>query len=203
MAQCEILFTAIKNNNLDLLRQSVSDGFVNTFHGSRGNPLDYAVSKNNLEAVKIIIEAGGISDRPLKILQKAVMTDDDNIDILQVLVNQGYRSFDKEDNIVRDAILSDYIIKLEFLLTVLDFPIDHCEKYGHNSLFYAINCQNADMVQLLLNCGANPNLRFQYDIIIPKFASILEYAQNWYPEMAKIILDYQNFPDIREPILNN
>jgi hypothetical protein len=151
-------------------------------------PLTYAIEANNSEFVKIILESGG---RAWNAFITAVRSTNDDIQILKLLYQYGYRNFNKYDG------------PLHFLLN--NFPVNIDEIFGgaegRTVLYEAIHINNFNAVLVLLQFGANPNIIGDYynsqERMINR-ESLLNYAKREHPEMYNAIMDYLEDP-IKEP----
>ncbi len=185
MFQCNTIFTAIKQNRIPDIKYWIQQGTVNDFHPWCGTPLQYAVLKNNVEAVRLILQAGGKSRGLHPILRLAIVTTDDCIDILKLLVQYGNRDFELCDPLVI-VCSHNYTNKLKFLLSNFNLE-QYIKKSGMNGLYYAIRNNNGDNVELLLSYGMDPNSSVW--VGSATCLPLVEYAQKFYPAMYKIILE--------------
>jgi len=193
MAQYESIFEAIVNDDDVGVQYWIDRGVVNRPDWIGSSPLDCAVGKNNVDIVKMILAAGGRSTSMVSVLWLAVDADGDDLTILQLLFDQGYRKFTPQDEPIADASLCDKNNKLRFLLEHFKLDVDHCTIIkGRNGLYHAVHNNNADNVHLLLKHGADPELIVEYNVLDNKELPIIEYAHQFRPQMYNII---RNFGD--------
>ncbi len=192
----ESIFKAIETSSIEGLSYWIDHGHVNDKNLALESPLDFAVTQNNSEFVRIILDAGGQSYCYPNILMRAVQTDD--IQILELLVQYGYK-FDLNN----DVIIHTSDKKLRFILENFDLDIDFSQNINKSGLFYAVENSQVDKVLLLLEYGANPNLIVKPSPLHDERMSILDYARRDRPEMASIIINFLELPEIKEPDFNN
>jgi ankyrin repeat protein len=197
MAHYTSIFKAIKYNNLESLYYFIHSGEINIIHPKHYTPLEYAVRLNKPQIVSIVLEAGA---RSYGILNIAVNTHDDDIIILKLLYDYGYR-FTTEDRPLCVASMYGYFDKLKFLLEHFELSIDQTTKYleGRTPLYYGVVYHYENIIYWVLEQGADPHIVVTYDVIKQLSLPIIEYALIYHPRMHDIIANYCEVP-IKEPV---
>jgi ankyrin repeat protein len=187
-----ILMIAIKTNNIDIVdllvrygadlneldpemkdieagREASEDYGGDTHdHNNFELPLELAVRKGLFEMTKYLIEHGA----------DPFYTDYADITLLHLV----YNKYENDE--------SNYAETLKYLLNYRDehgnkLDINECDKYGDTPLDVAIYANRPDLVQILLDYGAEVD----FDLLPPEMS----------PEMRQVLDDYLRGPMIKDP----
>eukprot|EP00833_Pecoramyces_ruminatium_P003821 jgi/Orpsp1_1/1177853/evm.model.c7180000063115.2 len=120
--------------------------------------LDIAVKSNNIKFVKQLLNFKFFTFKNVcseKLFQEA--NRNNNIDILKLLIQASIdKSLDIKKSIVNDKKISSYIIEDdEYQPIYLNIP----DINGNYPLFQAVYYNKPDILEYLLNCGANINIK--------------------------------------------
>jgi 5-methylcytosine-specific restriction endonuclease McrBC regulatory subunit McrC/ankyrin repeat protein len=163
------------------------------------------LAKNETEETKI--KLSNEEKNYLKKVQKQfgkektllAISDSDNLNLMQFLIeeknfNVNYR--DKDGLTPLMVASSKHLNNVVFLLKH-KAKIDSQDKYGRTALFHAVLCDNFEIVKVLLENGAEPNLRIEKGITYLMMAS-----ENSNFEIAKALLENGAEPNLTNDLGN-
>jgi len=158
-AQDVLMFAVITFNigNLNLLNYLIDKGAKDT----SDKALYYAITGDKLDMVKALVERGGSNLAMPYIFEAAVKKG--NQGLVNYLIGKGmFNAKDSAGNtLLLNAIINDKSNIAKLLLDPKNNPkqfIDMQNNDGMTALMVAADKGNVDMVNLLLNAGANKNL---------------------------------------------
>jgi ankyrin repeat protein len=196
-----VLFDAVKNGNLPLVDILINYGAetdVNAVNNDGISILIIGIQRNRIEIVRRLLNAGVDFEIGIKNpLEEAVYNG--YAEMTNLLIEWGLDPFYMNAN--KETLLhtvsakarhwedSNYEYTLELLLNYEDpygrkLDINRIDCMGDTPLSIAITNDHVDMVKILLDHGADPNLVYYENLIIsPEIQDLLDY----------------NDPDIKEP----
>ncbi len=126
-----------------------------------------AIDTNHTEIAKVLVEAGGV----LTIEHLGAAVGSGNEEIAKYIISQGVDidSTETETNetLLHNAVLAEDTAEVTFLLK-LGADVDK-EAHHHTPLSLAIGSKNPEIIDILLQAGANPNAgTYIYDTAIAK-----------------------------------
>jgi ankyrin repeat protein len=190
-----VFYSVIKNNNIDLLRFILDkkDYDVNTKEGYFDTLLNYAIINNKPEIVIELIRRGAdvnLEKFGLSPLQHSI--DNNNLKILNILIDNNVKC---TLNILYDSFkyhISSFILLLN-RISSLNIDINMISiTYDDTLLHMAIKKNNIEIVKLLLEKGADPNIKNRAE------QTPLEIAIfNYNIEIVKLLLEKGADPNIK------
>lgn len=177
------LFLAIPYENKDVIRLLLNYGADVNATGMIGEEklsvLSFAIGTKDLEIIKMLINSGAIINR--EVIQTANVVGDKNI------IN-FFESLNKEKIIKNTETLFNAIIQSDVLLakkSIQDAFIN-AEFRGNTPIMIAVTTKNKEMVKLLLDNGANINIKNKIDGYTPLILAVRVGDI----KIAKLLLDH-------------
>jgi ankyrin repeat protein len=152
------IYKIIDNNQISQLKTILSQKDYSFKPEEIRDIVNYSISKNNIEILKMLF------DMDLEIL---------NINKQSISLLQSACSVNKID-----------VVKFLFSLSI-NLDINYKSKKNKSALSYAIIAKNKELVQLLLNKGANPN-----DIDFDEKSMLVLAIQKEQIDIIKLLLDF-------------
>ena len=170
------LYYAAKNNNYEIVKLLISKGAGPNlyFYYEYDSPLGLAISNNNLGMVKLLVEFGANIRMPAVQEGMPIPLARHNKDIHTYLINHAIKtSPPSEQNSVR-LYYSAYTNDIEAVKKYIDLGADINYvgiEYKNTTLMWAVKKGNVEMVKLLLEKGADPNIVDHHKITPLKYAA--------------------------------
>lgn len=236
LAPDDPLQQAVKEKNVEKLNRLVSEGGDPNGKTKSGEPLRAAIQSGDLDLVQALVKLGANINIPgerfwgCPIVKLAL----GNERIFDALVKAGIdlncrggqfgqsalmdlayynRLWAWErlhnTNVPRDEQWNDPVLLARRLLDAGADPNLGDEAFGRTALYYALEANNVDVVQLLLNSGANPNVTIDStengaSVAQQTGSTPLMAAFHWYsltrdPAVFNLLLAHGADPDYRNP----
>ena len=159
------LIAIVKTGAVDLIRILVAQGAnVNYAEADGKTAIWYAVEKNNMEQIKLLLELGADVNNKCKecpLLIHAIHNK--NIEIVKLLLDHGadYMVKDGKKNILNIASMRNADLFTLLLNKCPGVDINSCDGDDACSILFYVSTQfrNVDLTQRLLDMGANPNIQ--------------------------------------------
>lgn len=146
-----MIFNCIKTNRPDLLGLILQDNPDLTMRYKDMSPLEYAVSKNNIECTKLLLKDGTLS---------TALRYCNNIQIAELLLNSGadINTVDDNGSLLHTNVHFNKVNMVEFLLNNGANP-NLVNKYGESPLYMTAYMEYIPVMKLLLDYKADSSLR--------------------------------------------
>src|SRR5690554_934487 len=170
---CEnVIYTAVRNNSPKclkiLLDNKVNIDVTDECSDNEGiSPLGWAALENSVDAAKLLIEYGAnVNEQKSKkdhtILGNACSSIDGSLEMVKLLVENG-ADIEKANHLkftpLMKSVASGKIEIVKYLISKNANINAQTDFRGYSPLDYACSRNNMQMVELLLENGANPNLK--------------------------------------------
>ena len=192
------LLSAVENNNLELAQFLIDKGADFNILNSSGETLLFkAVEKGDQQIIKLLIELGiNINHRNNSNLTAIFKVFHNHKKggkqaILELLIAQGAEINIRDNNnrtflsyVAGDKNISSSVVEL---LLSSGLEVDPIDTQGYTPLSYAVNNSNWQVVKILINHGADVNIKVSHNTITPVLKAIIENNL----EITKLLLDYK------------
>lgn len=159
----ESIFTSIDQRDLFGLEEAITSiSNLNHLHIEKENtPLIYAIDKNWVEGVNLLVEAGADVNKDVHFEDNPLLSaiNVDNIEIVQILLNHGANPNAPNclKNLLCEAIRKEKF-RIACLLLKSDINVNDFEDTGDTPLILASRKGNFNFVKVLIEAGANADI---------------------------------------------
>jgi FOG: Ankyrin repeat len=160
LGYCTALMASAAKGHIDIVNLLINWGVDKSVYNVQGyDALAYAAENNNADMAKLLINSGANPDRAL-----GVATVDGSLEMVKLLLNAGANP---NNNAVDRHLAAPLHLAAsltdgsDIILTLIQSGgnVNQTDMYGETPLFIAVEESSAANARLLLENGANPNLK--------------------------------------------
>jgi ankyrin repeat protein len=185
------LFFGIGNNHTEVVEYLIEKGANINHRNSNGDsPLHFACIKGNLQLVKLLHQKGADLNEPNSEGNTpiAFCTGNKFTDVMEYLIENKVNLKNQKVHLLpltHHCIENEMYWGLELLITADKTLINKWDKNFNTPLEFAVQINNVDAVDILLENGANPNVCNSINI-----TPLYEAVENGNLELVKILVKY-------------